>query len=505
MMQSETHIGWQDYLAIVFRRRLFFTVPCAAVVVITLIVGLFLPKIYRSETVLLIEDQKVINPLMQGLAISTPVADRLRTLREELLSWTSLSRLAHELGMDRQAQQPILFEKMIKRLQQKIGVGMRGRDLVSIAYEDRDPEMTQRLVNTITNIYMERNAESQTAEAQTAIGFIEDEMAVYKRKLEESELALREFKELYVMQMPVANQLNDQVVELEVLLAQMLVENTEEHPTVLQTRHRIAELKRTRNDELKRVIATALAKGHDPAFYEDLLNTLSDATTAGVTPKDPAMQRAMEAYQALVTRMDSPTTQATVPGTPPIQVVTTPGGAADAAFEVLGAESASLSLSPREEQELTRLTRDYRVHSKTYQAMQERLERAKTTERLEASDEGTKFKVLEPARLPLRPVRPNFVKMFFFSLMLGMAVGAGIAFIAEYLDQSFQSAEEVQGALELPVIGSISTIVTEDDLEARRRHRRGWVTFKNQLQLVRTYVIQPIWSRFDRALVRWGL
>ncbi|MDP3722645.1 MAG: GNVR domain-containing protein, partial [Candidatus Omnitrophota bacterium] len=390
------------------------------------------------------------------------------------------------------------------RLQQKIGVGMRGRDLVSIAYEDRDPEMTQRLVNTITNIYMERNAESQTAEAQTAIGFIEDEMAVYKKKLEESELALREFKELYVMQMPVANQLNDQVVELEVLLAQMLVENTEEHPTVLQTRNRIAELKRTRNDELKRVIATAMVKGHDPSFYEDLMKVLSD-TTASAKPQDPALQRAMEAYQAIVKRMDNPMAPAPAAATPPIQVVTTPGGAADAAFEVLGAESASLSLSPREEQELVRLTRDYRVHSKTYQSMQGRLERAKTTERLEASDEGMKFKVLEPARLPLRPIRPNFVKLFFFSLMLGMVVGAGIAFVAEYLDQSFQSAEEVQVALELPVIGSISTIVTEADVEAQHRRRMSWMSWKANIARFKTYMINPIWARVDRVMVRWGL
>jgi hypothetical protein len=164
-----------------------------------------------------------------------------------------------------------------------------------------------------------------------------------------------------------------------------------------------------------------------------------------------------------------------------------------------------LSLSPREEQELARLTRDYKVHAKTYQQMQERLERARTTQRLEESESGMKFKVLEPARLPLRPARPNFVKIFIFSLFLGMFVGAGAAFLAEYLDQSFQSAEDVQTSLELPVIGSISTIVTEDDLEARRRHRKGWVTFKNQLHLVRTYVLNPIWARVDRVMVRWGL
>ena len=84
-------------------------------------------------------------------------------------------------------------------------------------------------------------------------------------------------------------------------------------------------------------------------------------------------------------------------------------------------------------------------------------------------------------------------------------MGVGVAFVAEYLEQSFQTAEELQAALELPVIGSISTIVTEADAEASRRRRNGWMTFKNQLQLVRTYVIQPVWGWFDRALVRWGL
>jgi hypothetical protein len=90
-------------------------------------------------------------------------------------------------------------------------------------------------------------------------------------------------------------------------------------------------------------------------------------------------------------------------------------------------------------------------------------------------------------------------------LLLGIFVGAGVAFVAEYLDQSFQSADDLQATLALPVVGSISTIVTEGDLEAKRRHRKGWVTFKNQLALFKTYVIHPIWARLDQALLRWGL
>lgn len=502
MIQSETQIGWQDYLAIILRRRWFFAVPCIAIIVVSLIVGLFLQKIYRADTILMVQDQQVINPLIAGLAVSTPVGERMRVLREELLSWSSLSRLAHEMEMDRPAKHPYQFEQLIKRLQKNIIVGMRGRDLVMISYEDPNPELAQRLVNTITSIYLDRNVESQSAEAGTAISFLESELAVYQKTLEGVERALREFKELYVMQMPVATQLNEQVVRMEVSLAQLLVENTEQHPTVFQLRRQIEDLKNTRNQEIRRVIATALAKGADPKIYEDLAQALGEPL-GDAESSDPSIRAGRDAYQAWVKRMDSPVEP--TPTTSPVGVVASPDGKTATTLQVMGSGSASVSLAPREEQELARLTRDYDVHSRTYQHMQERLQLAKVTQRLGESDEGTKFKILEPARLPLKPVRPDMVKIFFLSLLLGMFVGVGVAFVAEYLDQSFQTAEDLQAALELPVIGSISTIVTEADLEAARRHRNGWMTFKNQLQLVKTYLIQPVWGWFDRAMVRWGL
>jgi len=117
-------------------------------------------------------------------------------------------------------------------------------------------------------------------------------------------------------------------------------------------------------------------KGHDPVFYQDLLMVLNDPV-ANARAQDPALQRALDAYETIVKRMDSPTVPVPAAPAPQVQVVATSDDVADAALEVLGAESASLSLSPREEQEMARLTRDYRVYSKTYQAMQERLERAK--------------------------------------------------------------------------------------------------------------------------------
>lgn len=502
MVPPATQIGWQDYVAIILRRRWFFIIPCVATVVVASVVGLFLPKIYRAETILLIQDRQVINPLIQGLAVSTPIGERVRILREELLSWSSLGRLVDHLRLDPQAHNPVAYEQLIKRLQKTINVQLRGRELILISYEDHDPKLAQALVNTLTDIYMKRHVESQTAEAGTAISFLESEIGVYQKTLEDAERALREFQELYVMQMPVATQLNQQVIDLEVRLAQLLVENTERHPLVVETKRQIEELKRKRNEEIKHVIASAIAQGHDAKLYEDLATTLEEPV-GEATAQSPTVKAAKEAYQAWVSRFDG--SLASAPATGPRMQVITKDEDASSTVEVLGSGATSLSLAPRQQQELARLSRDYDVHARTYQHMQERLERAKITQRLGESDEGAKFKVLEPARLPLRPVRPNRMKLAFFSLLLGIFLGAGVAFVAEYLDQSFQSAEEVQEALALPVIGSISTIVTDGDLAKRRQRMKGWLSLKSQLERLKTFVINPVWAYIDKALLRWGL
>jgi len=502
---GETPIGWQDYVGLILRRRWYFTIPCVTIVVLTMLIALVLPKIYRAETILLIQDPKIMNPLMEGMAVSSPVDVRMRVVQEELLGWTSLSRLAHELRLDRNIQTPVEFEDIIHDLQRAIVVTSRGGNLLSLTYQSPDPEMAQRVLNTVTNIYIQRNVESQTNEAEAAIRFIDTEMTVYKQRLEDSERALREFRELYAMDMPVATQLNNQIIALEVQLAQLLVENTEEHPTVIQVKRQIHDLKRNRNAEIKRVIATAVTKSRSPEIYEDLAKALESPTDQ--LPADPTVQTAKEVYKAWVDRLDSPATAK--PSA--VQVVSTPVagpiGQAPPALQLLrdGGGMTSISLAPRQDQEMSRLTRDYEVHRKTYQEMKERLELARVTQRLGQSDEGTKFKIIEPARLPLGPVFPNLWLFFVTSLAVGILVGVTTVFVVEYLDQSFQSAEELQAALALPVIGSISTIVTEDDIKARQRRYRRWMSAKNQVHRVKSLVITPLWNRVDRALVRRGL
>ena len=70
-------------------------------------------------------------------------------------------------------------------------------------------------------------------------------------------------------------------------------------------------------------------------------------------------------------------------------------------------------------------------------------------------------KVIEQVVIPENPVSPNKTMNIAIAFILGLMVGVGIAFILEFMDNSFKSKEQVEQELGIPVIGSIPLM--EDD------------------------------------------
>ena len=491
-------VGWQDYLAVGLRRKWFFVAPFVVSMVVGVLVAICSPRIYLAQALILVQNEKLINPLIQGLAMPTEVSQRLHTLREEILSWSNLTRLirTHHLASPSLAEGSVEFERVVQRLRDTIYVKMRGDSLIEVGHEGRDPAKVQELVNSLTDIVMARDAAIQEKEAGSAVSFIEQELNVYRAKLEESEKKLRDFKEVYMTQMPVATALNKQLKDLELQLTGLLISNTEEHPRVVEVKRQIEEVRRQRDAEIQRLVAKGVLQQKDPAQYEDLLNAL--ATPSHATPADPTVAKAQQTYAALVEGLESPE----VPSQTGSQIAVGPRGTT---VQLNDAAASSLTLAPREQQELVRLTRDYSVSEEIYRGLLEKLERAKITGRLGEDREGGKFMILERARFPLNPVRPRPLQLFFISMVVGITLGLGAVVTAEYLDQSIQTAEEAVELLGVPALGSISTIVTAKDLESKQRRQKSWFSFTDQRQRFKKHVTAPLWALVDRLLLRWGL
>lgn len=85
---------------------------------------------------------------------------------------------------------------------------------------------------------------------------------------------------------------------------------------------------------------------------------------------------------------------------------------------------------------------------------------------------GERFTLIDPARLPEKPVSPNVPAILLIGVFLGIAGGVGNISLKEYGDQSVRSPAALSAATGFPVIGSIPLIVTEEDRQRGRGKRR---------------------------------
>lgn len=392
----------REYYYLLLRHKLVFSWIVGLCLALATVSTFFLPRIYRAETALLVRDEGILSPLISGLAINPSITSRLRTLREELLSWQRLTLLVEQLDLDHNVKSPLDYERLIRNLRDHLSIKMGGAQIVSVSFEGPDPKGAQQIVQTLSDIIIGGTLTSQKIEASSAIRFIEDQLGSYRVKLEQSEEELRKFRELYSSTLPVATQMNQQLVALKLDLNNLLVENTEEHPRVIQTRALIKNLEDQRDEQMRQA-------------------------------RDEGVEIAPEEYAKLISSV------------------------------------------PRQEQQLARLTRDYMVNANIYESLLQRLETAKLSETLEESEKGPRFRILEPARLPLEPVKPRKILVILGGFVVGLLLGAGAVYLLDLSNTSIRTLDEARNILEFPVLGSIPPIHPEDLLIQESLRRSGSV------------------------------
>ena len=91
---------------------------------------------------------------------------------------------------------------------------------------------------------------------------------------------------------------------------------------------------------------------------------------------------------------------------------------------------------------------------------------------MEKKQKGEKFQIIDPARLPEKPVFPNMKILFLLTLVAGPNIGLGLVFLLEYLNTSFRSPKDIEAALGFSVLATIPKIY---DKKYQRRQRMNQV------------------------------
>lgn len=401
------------YLKLFFRRKWLFIGPLFAGAVLGISSALIMPPTYESKAVILVEEQRTINPLIQDLAVSTSFAQRLQSIREQILSWNNLSDLIKKLNLDKQVNNALEYEELVAGLRKKIVVQMSQQNLIQISYRNQDPQQAYQCVKILSDAFIEENLKSVTRETDVAIDFLKEQLQVYKRKIKESEVS----------------DLQDQ-------LNRLSVDATDEHPMVKDLRAQLdAATRELESGEYK-------VAGAEKPMTEQVRQALR-----------MELDRVTGQQSGLGTAM---------PGVPAV-VPDVPADPNTTLFKMFLMDQLDSSMA-----------RDMRVNEQIYNMLLQRLETAKITQRLEASKQGTKYNIVDPPRVPLKPVKPR-MQVAIIGIFLGGAAGVGLIFMREFMDQSYLDIEDAKVGLELPILGAISRITTHDEIAKERNKQTFWI------------------------------
>ena len=438
-----------------------------------------IPKKYESTTTIRVEKGQLINPLVRGLAVSSEMEDRLRGIREEILSRDYFEKIIARLELEPPDTVPLKHEAHVQKMmeQTEITTKQREMDTFQVTYRGADPVQVRDVTNLLAGIFIEDNLSNKADEAGSAVDFLKGQLEVYRKKLEESEAALRRFEEKYIDQLPsnrsaqlsrveqlratlveVQNNLRQAKIQRDLLRQQALPEGSPlpegstapgrvmvANPLQARLADKEAQLRQLLVDYSATYPDVIALKAEIAALKEELLKHPTVVAGQATSTRQPSVQDALSLGQ--------------------LQQVEMQVGALTTREQQLSQELARYEKKvqgiPEVEQELAQLKRDYDVNNDIYNNFLRRLEEAKVSKDLEASKKGEIFRILQAAALPLSPAWPKRKQ----TILMGVAAGLGLSFLLVFLlaqqDTSIQSVEEAQKLLGLKVLAGLPRHVSE--------------------------------------------
>jgi polysaccharide chain length determinant protein (PEP-CTERM system associated) len=210
------------------------------------------------------------------------------------------------------------------------------------------------------------------------------------------------------------------IQETQAKLDDMLLRFTDKHPDVIALQATLEELKQRRENEL-----AALRRGDAGAAV---------ATGASSNP----------VYQSIQLQLNQTD----------VEIAGLRGELADHQSKVVELHK-TVDTMPQVEAEFAKLNRDYNVEKAQYNALVDRLQKAKIGGEAEATG-SVRFEIIDPPTADFKPVSPKRSPLLVIVLLLGLGAGAAVAYLITLLKPVFHSARQLAELTGVAVLGVVS-------------------------------------------------
>src|SRR5205807_4673655 len=214
--QDQQPFDWRAHLAILRRRRWLVLLPFFAGWLVVWMVSWWLPSIYRSGTLILVEQptvpQQFVVPNIAG-----DLQERLQNITQQILSRTRLLHIIESLNLYAKERQRRTPDEIVERMRKDIEIELvrdKNNQLTAfnIYYSSRDPRVAQQVTSELTNLFVSENLEARQAQSENTTKFLESELEEARKNLGEQEEKVRQFKVRHFGELPGQLQSNLQIL-----------------------------------------------------------------------------------------------------------------------------------------------------------------------------------------------------------------------------------------------------------------------------------------------------
>ena len=432
----------------------------------------------------------------------------------------------------------ILLETINAEIQhKKTGRPVATAVAFTISYEDRDPVVTQKVAGKLASLYLEEEEKNREKRSSVTTVFFEQELETLKKEIREFEKKISRFKKAHIGELPEFNNVNLQAVgRLESDLSRLNVRLRSLEERRINLKGQLANVEPLTPIVIEGDKVAMNPKERLKRLYLELMSMRS--TLSEKHPDVKKLKREISELESQIGKTDASVikikklnqmlsqlaeTEATLgPNHPDVIMLSNQVEILSNEVEKLTAEKAMISLSnekpdnpvyislltqisateneiksiseeknnihqeiekyrrkignaPIVEKEYSKLTHGYENAKRDYNELHDKYMEAKVTQNMEESDSGERFTMKSPAFLPDKPYKPNRIAIILIGCLVALGAGIGVSAAREGIDNSIKTTDQIKEITGVPVLGSISFIVTDHEKKMNRLKNLGWI------------------------------
>jgi len=475
----------------IWRRRWLALAVAWAICMVGWLVIAFIPNSYESQARVFVEMQSLLSGKM-GITTGERQQD-IDRVRETLSSTVNLEKVVRGTDLAVQATSDADVAAMVEKLRKGIEIKAQQDNLFQITArvsagglsDAQNAKLAKAVVQKLIDIFVEENLAGDRDETSQTMRFLDDELARRQKQLQEVEQRRVTFEQKYMGLLPGSGSIAQRMEAARAELSSVESNLVAAQSSLSAVGGQMAGTPATVAGPAGSASNSA---GPNSARIAQLEAQLSDGAAKGWTDQYPDMVAAraqIDRLRPLAARERSGGGGGGGGVSNPLYVTLrsmqaekqSTVAALAARKAQLEADMAAMNAKQADEPgvaaEQATINRDYDVLKQQYDKLLQDREDVKLRSDVSTKTDSVKFSVIDPPSDPRLPVAPNRPLLLVLVLVLGIGAGVGAAFAIARLNTTYATADRLALASGLPVIGSISEVVT-DTARTERRRQLGW-------------------------------